>query len=128
MTTGFTLIEMMVVVVLIAILATIAFPSYTSYIQKSQAKAAAADLVTLGLNAENWYARNLSYPTDGDDWKGGWSPSQGDYFTYDETLKEAGYALTATRKSGGDCTISLTVDDGTVTRGATGDACGFSTW
>ncbi|TBW58460.1 prepilin-type N-terminal cleavage/methylation domain-containing protein [Marinobacter halodurans] len=61
---GFTLIELMIVVVIVAILASIAIPSYQNYVKSSHAKAAAGDLVALGLVMENIYQRQLRYPYD----------------------------------------------------------------
>ncbi|TBW55504.1 prepilin-type N-terminal cleavage/methylation domain-containing protein [Marinobacter halodurans] len=61
---GFTLIELMVVVVIVAVLASIAIPSYQNYVKSSHAKAAAGDLVALGLVMENIYQRRLRYPYD----------------------------------------------------------------
>lgn len=127
---GFTLIELLIVVAIVAILAAIALPSYQSYVQKSQARAAAADLVALSLNAENSFAKTLNYPDsfDDDDWKSGWSASQGAYFDYDGEFDDESYSLTATGKNDRDCELTLEVDSGSVTRSATGSACGFSTW
>jgi type IV pilus assembly protein PilE len=127
---GFTLIELLIVVALVAILATIALPSYQSYVHKSQARAAAVDLVALSLNAENSFAKTLSYPDsfDDDDWKSGWSASQGAYFDYDGEFDDDSYSLTATGKNDRDCELTLEVESGSITRSATGSACGFSTW
>lgn len=59
---GFTLIELMIVVIIIAVLASIALPSYQNYIRKSKIKEAQANLIALSLSAENQYQRTLSYP------------------------------------------------------------------
>lgn len=61
---GFTLIELMICVVILAILTAIALPSYTNYIKKSHVRAAQSDLVALSLVLENYYQRNLSYPSN----------------------------------------------------------------
>lgn len=59
---GFTLIELIIVVVIIAILATIAIPSYQNHITKAKIKEAQSNLIALSLSVENAYQRTLSYP------------------------------------------------------------------
>jgi type IV pilus assembly protein PilE len=63
-TTGFTLIELMIVVAIIAILAMIAYPSYVAYITKSNRKAAEACLSTFANYMERYYTTNLRYDQD----------------------------------------------------------------
>ena len=60
---GFSLIELMIVVAVIAVLATIALPSYTSYIQKG--RRAEAQQVLLGMANEQalWRSNNANYAT-----------------------------------------------------------------
>jgi type IV pilus assembly protein PilE len=58
---GFTLIEVMVVVAIIAIVATIALPSYQEYVAKTR-RAEAAGLLLEGAQAlERYYSANGSY-------------------------------------------------------------------
>ena len=118
---GFTLIELMIVVAVVAILAAVAMPSYHRYIEKSQARAASADLAALSLVMENRFQKTLVYPSysqtlipptvagrDSDMTRdfSAWTPTQGALFDYTVDADSAHYTLIAKRKSGG-CTLSL---------------------
>lgn len=59
--TGFTLIELMIVVAVVAILASIAVPSYQEQIRKSRRAQAKADLVEYAGLAERYFTVNNSY-------------------------------------------------------------------
>ncbi|MDO4709646.1 MAG: type IV pilin protein [Pseudomonadota bacterium] len=58
---GFTLIELMVVVVVIAILASIAIPSYERHLIKSRRNAGAACLLEMAQFAERYHTTKMSY-------------------------------------------------------------------
>jgi type IV pilus assembly protein PilE len=60
---GFTLIEMMIVVVLIAILAGIAYPSYKNYTVKSKRSDAYAALTEAATDQEKFYSQNMRFAT-----------------------------------------------------------------
>lgn len=60
-TSGFTLIELMVVMAIIAIIAAIAYPSYQQSIQRSRRAAAAGCLMGLSQFMERYYTTNMSY-------------------------------------------------------------------
>ncbi|WP_295006737.1 type IV pilin protein [uncultured Dechloromonas sp.] len=60
-TSGFTLIELMVVMAIIAIIAAIAYPSYQQSIQRTRRAAAAGCMMGLSQFMERYYTTNMSY-------------------------------------------------------------------
>ncbi|WP_308469334.1 type IV pilin protein [Acinetobacter guerrae] len=135
---GFTLIELMFVVVILAILTAIAMPSYANYIKRANIKAAQSDLVALGLVYENFYQRNLSYPSvnfvstsalmDSNTGFPQWAPSKTDIFEFssNSTRSGKGYTLTATAKNDSNLSgCSLSINEKNI---RTANNCGNVTW
>lgn len=66
---GFSLIELMVVVAIISIIAGIAIPAYNNYIKESQFAAAKANVEPLRLALEDYWLDNGTYADiNGDAW------------------------------------------------------------
>ena len=60
---GFTLVELMIVVVIIAILAGIAYPSYKNYTIKSKRSDAYNALTEAATDQEKFYSQNMRFAT-----------------------------------------------------------------
>ena len=58
---GFTLIELMVVVVIVAIFAAIAIPSYQGYVAKAHKSKAQSEMLKIAERLENYKGKQLSY-------------------------------------------------------------------
>ena len=59
--TGFTLIEVLIVVAIIALLAAIAYPSYIDQVRKARRGDGHDTLLNIRLQEEKWRANNTSY-------------------------------------------------------------------
>ena len=60
-TSGFTLIELMVVVAIVGILASIAYPTYTQHVQKTKRTDAMVALLQVAQLQEKFFSQNLRY-------------------------------------------------------------------
>jgi type IV pilus assembly protein PilE len=97
---GFTLVELLVVVAIVASLAAIALPSYSSYIVKTRRTAAKACLTEVSNYMERFYTTNMKYTgaTDpGLDCEG--TVQTGNFYSWSVgTPAQSTYTITATPK------------------------------
>ena len=63
---GFTLLELMIVVLIVAILVALAYPSYVQYVRKAKRGEALQLLMNWSINQEIWRSNNTSYASMGD--------------------------------------------------------------
>lgn len=61
---GFSLIEMMIVVAIVAILATVGYPAYKGYVYKSYRADAKSLLLAAAARQEEYYLDNKTYTSD----------------------------------------------------------------
>jgi type IV pilus assembly protein PilE len=66
LTTGFTLIEMMIAVAIVGILAAIAYPQYVEYVAKGKRAECRSALLIASQKMEKFYSNNNRYPVLGD--------------------------------------------------------------
>jgi len=64
-TSGFTLIELMVVIAIIGILAAVGIPAYSGYVADARDKAAQNTLQSIALMQKNYYQDNFCYLVTG---------------------------------------------------------------
>ncbi|WP_369158435.1 type IV pilin protein [Candidatus Thiodiazotropha sp. LNASS1] len=62
--TGFTLVELMVVILIVGILAAIAFPSYDEYVKRARRGDGTETLLAAAQSFEVFRARTATYPND----------------------------------------------------------------
>ncbi|WP_313024666.1 type IV pilin protein [Pseudomonas lopnurensis] len=114
--TGFTLIELMIVVAIIGILAAIAYPSYDEYVKRGNRTEGQALLSDASARQERYFAQNNTYITSDADiaklgLKSGNVSETGKYeLTVSEENGDGGYTLTAEQKFGDTKCGNLTLN------------------
>jgi len=127
-TSGFSLIELMIVVAIIGILAGIGIPAYKSHILKSHRADAHATLLDLAARQERFIAQNpAGYATNisaGTGLNLGRTTSREGYYNLTVAADATSYLLTATATGGQandtDC-ATITFSSTGVKSGTTGD-------
>jgi prepilin-type N-terminal cleavage/methylation domain-containing protein len=104
---GYTLIEMMVVVGMIAVLSAVALPVYNNYVTTSRIGALVNNIGTIEVFEEDFRLRNGVYQpgvfngaSDADLLLLGWAPQQNDGTVYTIVLDAGSYEVTATDSIG----------------------------
>lgn len=124
-TSGFTLIELMVVVAIVAILAAIALPSFADQMRKSRRAEAVTALQDAQLRLEKWRADHSSFADSGV------AIPASTHYTFTITAAAAtpnAYAVSAapstTSQQKDSCgTLTITNTAGVVTKTPTGTGC-----
>ena len=98
--TGFTLVELIIVVAIISILASIAIPAYNGYVETSKRSDAQASLMALAIAQEKYRASNPTYTTVITDLNGVSAASESGYYTLAVTAA-SGVTFTATATPNG---------------------------
>src|SRR5688500_4137712 len=94
---GFTLMELLVVMAIVGILMAVAIPAYTSQMQRSRRSDAIASLQDIQLQQERYRADNPTYATTAQLTAAGAPLPTSPYYTFAVTNPTAtGYTLTAT--------------------------------
>ena len=106
---GFTLIEMMIVIAVVAICAAVALPSYGDYLRRSQLPEAFTFLSDYRVKMEQYYQDNRNYGVSAqcaaDPAANSWNaftPTGSKYFSFacETTTAAQGYKVTATGSAG----------------------------
>jgi type IV pilus assembly protein PilE len=124
---GFTLIEVMIVVFVVAVLLAIALPAYHAFVARSHRGDAIASLLELSLAQEKWRAGHTGFGSLSDVWTGNLS-REGHYVLSLPESSANSFLAVATPKPGGaqdgdHCGAFAMNQDGPVYIGYAGTDC-----
>ncbi len=92
---GFTIIELMIVILIVALLVALAYPSYVQYIRKAKRGEAQQLLMNWSINQEIWRSNNPAY----DDGTGIAPPAHDDYTFNVSNVTATTYTLQAVARN-----------------------------
>lgn len=104
---GFSLIELMIVVAIIGILSAIALPAYQNYIKKAELGTALATLNALKVNVEEYVSRTGEFPN------GATAGVLEDLGTASDAFKLGAISMTPVTDGDGAGSLSVAFDEGT---------------
>jgi len=129
---GFTLIELMIVVAIVGILASIAMPAYTDYIQRGKAAEATSTLADLRVKMEQYFQDNRTYVGADLLVPGPCTPPAGSvkYFTYTCANVTANtYTISAAPAAGQGMTgFAFSIDQNNAKTSTFGGTTGATCW
>jgi len=106
---GFTLVEVMIVIAIVAIGASVAIPYYRDYVERSRLSEAFSTLSMLTTRMESYYLDNRSYFNE-DSGNCGVPSPKGEYFTF-ECESEGDYYIWTAKASFGDNDYEFQIND-----------------
>lgn len=112
--TGFTLIEILLVIAIIAVLAVIAIPQFISYRSQAVDTQLKSDLRNAAVAVESYFTKRLVYPSSIDDIQGfGFQPSSGVTLTL-VLVTQNSYTITAAKAGGTQPSFTFSSANGTI--------------